>query len=506
MDNNLRTFAANLEDTKAIVANIFQYNFGVPEEKSKNLVNKKLGEYFNLLHDDIHTVIEYPYVDKLYRDSFYNFFSSKHGKYHRDSIRVSFFSKSIALNDFRDETLKKNLQEGNQYLGFLTLRPTVPHIIGRSGISRTAFKENNFRICVSKVSATVASLKFKTTAFPHASQDSQTMTCAETTIWSLMEYFGNKYPEYKPVLPSQIHNVLRKFSFKRQVPSDGLTAEQLSFAIRELGFGSVIYSRTKFPKDFDEIISTYIESGIPIIGVIKDTKIGHAVNIIGREEINEKTVSLRKTENVVNSAGLNLSIIDIHKQKRKYVFIDDNYAPYRVATLAKPCFEYSGNPKWKDCKITNIIVPLYSKIYLEASRARENMFRIIKSSIGINDTEKRVIRTFLASSRSYKEYIALNSLMKNELKGHFINLTMPKFIWVCEISTVESFRHKCCNDLIILDATEPAEYSHQEELGGNTPIIATFINGRFSTENFGIFKNIDTFASQFSIYEGNLTK
>lgn len=506
MESNLRTFTSNLKDTKDIISNIFHQSFGVPLEKSEKLVEKRLGDYFNLLEDNLFTVIEYPYVDKIYRDTYYHFFSSKHSKYHRNSIRISFFTKAVSLNEFRDESLKNELQNNNSYLGFLTLRPTVPNIIGRSGISRVAFKKNNFRMCVSKINTTVASAKFNIHAFPHASQDGQTMTCAETTIWSLMEYFGNKYPEYKPVLPSQIHNILRKYSFKRQIPSDGLTAEQLSYAIRELGFGSVFYSRSKFENEFDEIVSTYIESGIPIIAVIKDDKIGHAVNIIGREEIDQNAVVDYPVEkNIENSSKVKLNIIDFHKHKRNYVFIDDNHPPYRLGSLDTPCYDYSKDDFWKECKITNIIVPLYAKIYLEANRARQNIFRIIKSRIGIEDSEKRIIRTFLASSRSYKNYIALNPKMNETLKICLINLTMPKFIWICEISKEESFRHKCCDDLIILDATEPADYHHQEELGGNTPIMAAFINGQFSTENFGIFNKIDTFASSFNIYEGNLS-
>jgi hypothetical protein len=40
-----------------------------------------------------------------------------------------------------------------------------------------------------------------------------------------MEYFGNRYAEYNPVLPSKIIHSLSNFSYERQIPSLGLTAE-----------------------------------------------------------------------------------------------------------------------------------------------------------------------------------------------------------------------------------------------------------------------------------------
>ncbi|RZM19015.1 MAG: hypothetical protein EOO88_39235, partial [Pedobacter sp.] len=107
-------------------------------------------------------------------------------------------------------------------------------------------KQDNFLCCFTNLQATVLSNKFKVQGFPHSSQDGHTITCAETTIWGIMEYFANRYTEYKPVLPSNISKIIQKISFKRTFPSEGLTAEQVTYAIRELGFGAMIYSRKKY--------------------------------------------------------------------------------------------------------------------------------------------------------------------------------------------------------------------------------------------------------------------
>ena len=68
-----------------------------------------------------------------------------------------------------------------------------------------------------------------------------------------MEYFGNKYPEYKPVLPSKIVEVLQKLSAERQVPSTGLNIQQMAYALKEFGFGTKIYGKKEFGEDFKKL-------------------------------------------------------------------------------------------------------------------------------------------------------------------------------------------------------------------------------------------------------------
>ena len=99
-------------------------------------------------------------------------------------------------------------------------------------------------------------MKFEVKGFPHSSQDAETISCAETTLWALMEYFGNKYPEYRPVLPSDIIKTLKQVSSERQVPSKGLNIQQMSFALKEYGFGTRIYSRHQYGSSFENLLST----------------------------------------------------------------------------------------------------------------------------------------------------------------------------------------------------------------------------------------------------------
>jgi len=93
-----------------------KYSFS--EEEIKN----SLLKYIDYLRDNLWVYVEYPYVDKVYRDSYYNYFSSKHLTYPRNSIRLSFFDGKIEKENFRRKELVSELNE--KYLGFIVIRPT----------------------------------------------------------------------------------------------------------------------------------------------------------------------------------------------------------------------------------------------------------------------------------------------------------------------------------------------------------------------------------------------
>ena len=172
--------------------------FGFPKDDCRTLVDN----YFQHLRDDLIVLIEYPYVDSVFRDSYYFYFSSKHRVYDRNGIRLSFFEGLMNLDSFRDEKPSETIKD--KFLGICVIRPTYPQLFGRTMLSPKALKNQSFVSCLGRKTFSVNGAKLPVFSFPHSSQDSEYITCAETSVWSVMEYFGNKYAEYNPVLPSQI--------------------------------------------------------------------------------------------------------------------------------------------------------------------------------------------------------------------------------------------------------------------------------------------------------------
>ena len=402
------------------------------------------------------------------------------------------FSKKFSVQDFR---IPDNYEEINSnYLGFVIIRPTFPHIMGRSIVSPKAIISNEFKICNVETSTTANSLKLKVSGFPHSSQNTETIACAETTIWSIMEYFGIRYPEYTPTLPSKIGAILSQHSFERLLPSKGLRADQISYALRELGFGVKLYHKETYGKSmFLTLLRMYIESGIPVITAIQSQTIGHAQCVIGRAKFTDEDVDKL---NDYEDLGNGVQLLDLEKMSLKYVFIDDNHPPYQITELENPggFYEHEG---FKKCEITNFIVPLYSKIYLDADAARAYIKSLIKQyviNLNLLSDQEIILKVYLASSRSYKDYISLNETIGKLAKELILRLPMPKFIWVAELSNRKFLKKNLINGLLLIDATETKHHG----------LIAGFIGNYYFTDNLNEIVQINVPLQPFKNYNNNL--
>lgn len=419
------------------VSKVMEQEFDIPQK----VVREQLRKFHEKLINRLVVIFEYPYVDKHYRDSYYFYFSTKHNDIKRNSIRLSFFEDNIKEEYFFNKDKHIDLQ--NSFLGFITLRPTKRNILGRNLISPKLFKDKEFVLILSSFSVMIRGVKLQIDAFPHCSQDEETLSCAETTVLNIMEYFGNKYSEYTPVLPSKIINILSTRANERQLPSAGLTIEDLSFALKQLGFSPKIYSKNVVGDDkLKKILDIYIESGIPVIGALENNKVGHAIIIIGREKLFK---SEDRKEEFSNHD------FEFSKIVNKYVTIDDNqpsysFVPYQNFT------ELYEDISFKDCELTNIIVPLYSKIYVDAQLITK-FYENIKEHI-LRDFENYSTRIFLVSSRSFKHSISEQIDLNDDIKTILFETAMPKFIWIIEIFDKEGYNTKTIKGIMIIDATE----------------------------------------------------
>jgi hypothetical protein len=487
---NMSTIYTNIIEIKDLedeLKAVLDQKYGLKNinlQNSIDVIRQTLSE----LKNDLYVYIEHPYVDKVYRDSYYKYFASKKDEFSRDTIRMSFFKSKIEDLDFRDVSRQIDLQE--KYIGFVVIRPTFPNVIGRSVLSPEALNRTNLLICKVHYQTTVNSVKLSVHGFPHSSQDTETITCAETTVWGLLEYFGSKYPEYKPMLPTQINEMLGKFSTERLMPSNGLTAGQIAYALKEVGFGVKIYSRKAYGVEFEKIVRVYVESGIPIVGLLQNSLgIGHALNIIGRQEVAEDAINNLTPSKTI---GNNVNVYEFEQLDIDYCYVDDNYPPYQTTKLRTPA-SYYANQQWVGCQITSIIVPLYPKIYLEAGEAKKIAFTVIEQ-LNLIANKDVLIKTFLASSRSFKNSLALNSTLEADAKELLLSTVMPKFVWVMEISDKNLILSNLVSGMVIMDATEPKRPG----------IIAALIENTYIANDLTTFKKIILPLQPFTAYCENL--
>lgn len=411
-------------------------------------VLETLYEHLDKLRPELIVIIETEYVDRGYRDCYYTYYSTKLEQYERNCIRLSLFEDSIKSIEMNlDEDYGKKLQEA--YLGFIIIRPLVNACIGRNVISPKAkMNSSDLAICEALVKASCMGYKLNVYGFPHSSQDGEMMTCAETTVWSMMEYFGNKYSIYTPTLPSTISGLNESLSYERKVPSSGMHYDQISNILKRHGLSCIVYDNEN-PR-FKELFTCYVESGFPLVACLldKDGTIGHAIVCIGRknvprEKVKEMSVSETNKKNGVELISWNMAIDE-------FVFNDDNVPCYQVAKFDEPAKHYEDE-EWNKVKITHFIVPLYKKIYIDAETAIDTANNLLVETIGVESGN--IVRTFLTSSRSYKDYVTKNSDFSLEVKQTLLTLDMAKFVWVTEYADANSFCDEKANGIILMDAT-----------------------------------------------------
>jgi len=410
---------------------------------------------FDILDDKIAFYFEYPYVEKYYRDSFYSFFSKKHKSYEKNCIRISIFKDQIKEDDFINFTDNYLLQEN--FLGYITIRPTTYRIIGHSFISPKALKVNGFVCCLSTEEVLINGNKLSISGFPYISQDNESITCSESTILCLIDYFSHKYSEYSLLLPSYISKILSKHSPERQLPSKGLPTDNISFVLKKIGFGTVVYSNDKKSKNvfskrnFREILFAYIESGIPIIAMLSSKQHHHAVLVIGRKNIN-------KDIKISHSLFKKKKCRPISDALNKVLIMDDNQPPYKLVNYKSPIYDIESKNYYK---FKAIIVPLYPKIHLEAYQFKTIFFDvldILHKNLDITlvpKNKKFILRYYVTSCKSYKHYISTSTHLSVQFKSLIIDTAMPRFIWVGEILLGDTIHlNQEVHSVLVLDSTE----------------------------------------------------
>ncbi len=268
--------------------------------------------------------------------------------------------------------------------------------------------------------------------------------------------------------------------------------------MRKFGFGTRVYSSDQY-SNFNSILSCYVESGIPlIVAMINDTgSVAHALICIGHEKIRPDHIdSLEPTWEITKRR---IFIYDYDSINKDFIFVDDNQPVYQRATLTNPAIHYSHSD-WHTCKLRYFIVPLYTKIYLEAVEARNYILNfLVQGPEPLKNDSEIVLRFYLASSRSFKDEVAKKSNLQEELKGWLMETMMPKFIWVAEISTKELIKSKMANGLIIIDATEANIYY-------NKPLILATYQDKLVAfdESKGSLASNDLPLQPFATFEQNL--
>ena len=433
----------------------------IGEEDVQRSVNDLLKTIMVDNIDGVTIVCEMNYVDRLYRDTYYAYFATKYHNTKRNCKRLFFFSGNLGLDTFfsYDDASENKLQEN--FVGVSILKPLSQGKIGRTLLDPVKLHIHAY-IRTTDFQFFLFGHTLQVEAFPYSSQDGEMMTCAETTAWNIIEYYGVRYPEHKTALPSEMLHLVESMSYERDLPSSGLSVYNISYLLKAFGFSPRICIRKDEcnerlgVNEFHRMFHYYVESGFPLAVAVKIPKMtGHAVVCIGHgtcEETDHRDTSFLG-ENVcpcINSADM----------YNTYVLMDDNQMPYRIEP-------FDGFTVYHDkgATISGFIVPLPEKVFLEAMNAEAIARKILQDEkVGIKCLGKEVcsqitnenplvFRLFLTSARKYRGIRIRGSCTNDIVRKFYGGYPLPKFVWVAEISDWMSYQSGMVVGEIVIDAT-----------------------------------------------------
>lgn len=398
---------------------------------------------FQLIHDYLNgvaktVVIEKGYVDADYRDTYFNFFSRKFAQYPSKTIRANFFNDKIS-----SRMLFKLDRYQDEYLGFIVLKPNRVLTIGRTILDPAKLPFVKGHVCTAEYPVHILGAELVARGFPYMSQDSDVTVCAHAACWMIFRYFSQRYRRYAEKWPYEVSQLTTDVSKGRLVPSKGLTAFQVTEMFSNFGFSPEIYIRDHHGALFDQLLYMYVESGLPVVAALHGRQ--HAITIIGHLSDYNIAVPATPASSDAYLSGL--------------IANDDNFLPYHAVRKNDPVPLTGYWSRFKVGEIDTFIVPLYEKIHLSA----EHVIKLAEATLthadfGLNVRstlvryEDIVTRTFLTSSKSFKKMRRGESVPCG-ISNVYCELALPKFIWVCEISTPALFRDGKIVGEIIFDAT-----------------------------------------------------
>ena len=242
--------------------------------------------------------------------------------------------------------------------------------------------------------------------------------------------------------------------------SEFLTSERMIRAVYEMGFQALCFKG----KDMGEQILPYVESGLPVILEldIPGASIGHAVTVIGRVFTKITTPTSRpidyvagfivhddqagpykvipSTPGAANNYGIAPEQTVQVKTRTGTVHFDlESHGRFAMALMPVRAF---STARAAEVTAQRRIASAFAQLdQLKAQIAKEGeVDPLLDELAAAHKDGKVVLRTYLTSAEGYRRHIA-NGTACDDLKEVLLQMHLPHFTWVTEISSVDSYNN-----------------------------------------------------------------
>jgi hypothetical protein len=392
-------------------------------------------------------LLETDYNDKDYRSAYYHYYAKKGYRYGTSCVRLHFFDARAEL-DANSLELRFNIDPSRDrpsetYFGYMVLRPTRQNTIGRTVISARAIAGFHGSIIEANHKIHLLGHRLVVAGFPWMSQHTDIAVCAHVACWSILRHYSERFSKYAEFLTHDITRMAHEFDPGGLLPSAGLHVGHAERVFATAGtYPILIFKQGIDPALFYRQLFAYIESGFPLFALLE--RIGHAVTVMGHTGF---------TGSLSQSAPCHFAFDFV----TDLVVVDDNYLPYRAIPRAV------GTGLDYGCEdISAFIVPLPDKIYYPAENA-DTLAMVLATEVHLGfdhtDLGEPVVRYFLTTAAHLRWFMHENrSQFDPQLVSLVMELSMPQFVWVIEIASIEQWKNGTVTTRAVIDATaSPAE-------------------------------------------------
>lgn len=416
-------------------------------------------------------LIEHPYVDKDYRSTYYSFYAKKGYRYDPSCARLHFFEDPVELEPGL-RLGSKNRELSESYFGYMVLRPTRLATIGRSVLSPSLVNGFHGNVIDAEHRVHLLGHRLTVNGFPYMSQHTDISVCAHVACWAILRHYSVRFSQYAEFLTYDVTRMAHEFDPGGMLPSKGLQLEHAERIFAAAGTYPMIIAKSANNAGlFYRQLLAYVESGFPLFAALNSHE--HAVAVIGH---GERLATPAASAPAHFAADLTDGL----------VVVDDNHLPY-LGIKQDQDSPYGG----KD--IDAFIVPLPEKVYYSAE-AVDDISALLASGnvLGFDHSALTppVIRYFLTSASALRASVhEMRSQFDPNLVRLIMELSLPQFVWIVEISSVDHWKNGQVATRVVIDATasphedDPillmydARRAHVSDRGGDHSHTVMQLNG-----------------------------
>jgi len=408
-------------------------------------------------------LIEPRYVCRDYRDLFSSFYSRKFLPRSSFCSRLHFFAEPDLTVD---GAVFEPDRHAKSYIGYSVIQPVRDRCIGRTMIDpeKVGKPKDVFYCLRTATKVHINGVEYAVQGYPFISQSKEAMVCSHAALWGVCRYLSERCPAYGEVRPYGLIELTGRSSGRR-VPYRGMTYEDYCEILAAFGCHPVALfpretNQTDWTKDRETFfdIYSYVESGFPVLASIGGhvtALIGHTVN----KDLGLHTVDKSRYHN-------SFSLV------KQFIAVDDNFFPYQLLGYSSDRENYAKAFKRSTYipsleSIIAAVVPLPEKAFLTPQKARKLAYTYFdRASAKIDDVLKElnctgeplVARLFLTSTVSFKKRkrrCAIGKLGEgpDALSLLPVDLNLPHFVWVMELSPLSLHNSGLCVGEVVLDAS-----------------------------------------------------